>query len=181
MSDNGPSDNDLARPSPRTPMPPGMLVRELDLSDATVAATVHAVGLRAYAVEAELIGFDGIPALSESLQDMTARPLRWLGAVSGDGTVAAFVAWQTDTGRRLTHIDRVCVDPAWFRRGLASCLLDHLLTKVVDSGRVRVSTGAANQPAVKLYERLGFRRAADFSPVPGLRMAQFVRPPRQQA
>ncbi|MFJ5726257.1 GNAT family N-acetyltransferase [Streptomyces sp. NPDC093149] len=168
------SDDDLAHSSSCAPMPPGMLIRELDLGDATVASTVHAVGLRAYAIEAGLIGFDGIPALSESLQDITARPLRWLGAVTTEGTVAAFVAWQTDTGQHVTHIDRVCVDPAWFRRGLASCLLDHLLAKVTDRDEVRVSTGADNQPAVKLYERLGFSRTVDFEPVPGLRMAQFV-------
>lgn len=155
-------------------MPSGVLIRELDLSDAVVASAVHAVGLRAYAVEAELIGFDGIPALSESLQEMTARPLRWLGAVTGEGTVAAFVAWRTDTGQHVTRIDRVCVDPAWFRRGLASCLLDHLLVEVAGAGEVRVSTGADNQPAVTLYEGLGFRRGNDFEPAPGLRMAQFV-------
>lgn len=87
-------------------MPPGTLIRELDLSDVTVAATVHAVGLRAYAVESDLIGFDGIPALSESLQDMTAQPLRWLAAVTSEGKVAAFVAWQTDSEQSVTHIDR---------------------------------------------------------------------------
>ncbi|MGW4359522.1 hypothetical protein ACWEKU_12295 [Streptomyces californicus] len=92
------------------PMPSGVLIRELDLSDALVASAVHAVGLRAYAVEAELICFDGIPALSETLQEMTARPLRWLGAVTGEGTVAAFVAWRTDTGQHITRIDRVCAD-----------------------------------------------------------------------
>ncbi|WP_439900497.1 GNAT family N-acetyltransferase [Streptomyces mirabilis] len=110
-------DNDLAPSSSREPMPSGMLIRELDLSDATVASTVHAVGLRACAVEGE---------------------------------------------------------PAWLRRGLASSLLDHLLTKVIDNSEVRVSTGAADQPAVKLYERLGLRRGVDFKPVPDLRMAQFV-------
>ncbi|MFE5549769.1 GNAT family N-acetyltransferase [Streptomyces sp. NPDC056534] len=168
------SDDDLAHSSSCTPVPPGMLIRELDLSDATVASTVHAVGLRAYAVEAGLIGFDSIPALSESLHDMMVRPLRWLGAVTTEGTVAAFVAWRTDTGQHVTNIDRVCVDPAWFRRGLASCLLDHLLAKGTSRGEVRVSTGAGNLPAVTLYERLGFRRGDDFEPVPGLRMAQYV-------
>ncbi|MEU9002774.1 GNAT family N-acetyltransferase [Streptomyces sp. NPDC048551] len=168
------SDCDLVRCPLCAAVPSGMQIRELDLSDATVASAVHAVGLRAYAVEAELIGFDGIPALSESLQEMTARPLRWLGAVTGEGTVAAFVAWQTDPGQHVTHIDRVCVDPAWFRRGLASCLLDHLLAKVSGRGEVRVSTGADNQPAVTLYERLGFTRGIDFEPTAGLRMAQFV-------
>ncbi|MER5310687.1 GNAT family N-acetyltransferase [Streptomyces sp. NPDC002773] len=168
------SDHGLAHSCSCAPMPSGMLIRELDLSDAAVASAVHAVGLRAYAVEAELINFDGIPALSESLQEMTARPLRWLGAVTGEGTVAAFVAWQTDTGQLVIDIDRVCVDPAWFRRGLASRLLNDLLVKVAGGGEVRVSTGADNQPAVTLYERLGFQRGDDFEPVPGLRMARFV-------
>ncbi|KAB8162657.1 GNAT family N-acetyltransferase [Streptomyces sp. 3MP-14] len=157
-------------------MPPGMGIRALDLSDAATASEVHAVGRRAYAVEAELIGFDGIPALTESLRELTARPLRWLGAVTGEGTVAAFVAWETETDRRVTHIDRVCVDPAWFRRGLASRLLNHLLTEVVVGHEVRVSTGADNEPAVRLYARLGFDRTADSHPEPGLRMAHFVRP-----
>ncbi|MEU8617274.1 GNAT family N-acetyltransferase [Streptomyces sp. NPDC048623] len=167
------SDDHLADPA--VP-PPNMLIRELDLSDTATAAAVHEVGRRAYAVEADLIGFDGIPALHESLPDMQARPLRWLATMTSDGRVAAFVAWQTHAGTdpRVTVIDRVCVDPVWFRRGLASRLLNHLLTEVVDSGEVRVSTGADNRPAVTLYQRLGFSRAADYEPVPGLRMASLV-------
>ncbi|RMI34633.1 GNAT family N-acetyltransferase [Streptomyces triticirhizae] len=149
-----------------------MAIRALDPRDAVIASDVHAVGRRAYAVEAELIGFDGIPALTESLRDMTARPLRWLGAVTGEGTVAAFVAWETEPDRRVTQIDRVCVDPAWFRHGLAT----RLLTEEAGGHEVRVSTGADNEPAVRLYARLGFHRTADSHPEPGLRMAHFVRP-----
>lgn len=40
------------------PTPP---VRPLDLTDDRTARAVHRIGLAAYAVEAELIGFDGIP------------------------------------------------------------------------------------------------------------------------
>ncbi|MFF0277114.1 GNAT family N-acetyltransferase [Streptomyces sp. NPDC094447] len=163
------------RPDAVTP-PPGLLVRELDLGDEAIAAMVQDVGRRAYAVEADLIGFDGIPALHESLAEMRAQPSRWLAAMTGDGRVVAFVAWQTlsRTSPQVTDIDRVCVDPAWFRRGLASRLLNHLLTEIVDSGDVRVSTGADNQPALTLYRRFGFDRGADYEPVPGLRMAGLV-------
>ncbi|MCC3779968.1 GNAT family N-acetyltransferase [Streptomyces sp. UNOB3_S3] len=158
------------------PAPADPLVRELDLNDAEIAAAVHQAGRRAYAVEAGIIGFDGIPALRESLQDMRARPLRWLGAITDDGRVAAFVAWQTraGTGPQVTWIDRVCVDPAFFRRGLATRLLRHLLTEVLDGGEVRVGTGAANRPATALYSGLGFHRTADSEPEPGFRMANFV-------
>ncbi|MFD8983429.1 GNAT family N-acetyltransferase [Streptomyces sp. NPDC059564] len=151
---------------------PSPQIRPLDLGDDATAAAVHRIGRAAYAVEAELIGFDGIPALRESLPDMRARALRWLGAVTPDGEIAGFLAWEETAGGPVC-LDRLCVAPAWFRRGIASLLLRHVLTEVFPDRVVEVTTGAANAPAVALYERLGFVRGADFSPVPGLTMASF--------
>ncbi|ATZ27744.1 Mycothiol acetyltransferase [Streptomyces lavendulae subsp. lavendulae] len=154
---------------------PNPLVRPLDLTDDATAGAVHRIGRAAYAVEARLIGFDGIPALGESLAQLRARPLHWLGAVSGDGALAGFLAWEAAPGGAVS-LDRLCVDPAWFRRGIASLLLGHALTELFADRTVEVTTGAANTPAVTLYERLGFVRGADFFPVPGLTMASFTRP-----
>ncbi|MGW5850749.1 GNAT family N-acetyltransferase [Streptomyces sp. NPDC055254] len=155
-------------PSPR--------IRPLDLADDATAAAVHRIGLDAYAVEAELIGFDGIPALREDLATMRARALHWVGAVRADGELAGFLAWAEAADGALL-IDRLCVAPAHFRRGVASRLMRHALTDLPDRP-VHVTTGADNAPAVRLYEGLGFVRGADFSPAPGLRMAAFTRAPR---
>ncbi len=152
---------------------PGPQIRPLDLTDDATAAAVHRIGRAAYAVEAELIGFDGIPALGESLAGMRACPLNWLGALSGDGSLDGFLAWEEE-GEAIS-IDRLCVDPDRFRRGVGSLLLRHALTEVFPERAVVVTTGAANTPAVTLYERLGFSRGPDFSPVPGLTMASFAR------
>ncbi|KIF00840.1 hypothetical protein PL81_38890 [Streptomyces sp. RSD-27] len=154
-------------PSPR--------VRPLDLTDEATAATVHRIGLAAYAVEAELIGFDGIPALGEGLEEMRGRALGWLGAVGPDGDIEGFLAWEETAAGGPVGIDRLCVDPARFRRGVASRLLRHALEEVFPGRAVEVATGADNAPAVALYERLGFVRGAGFSPAPGLRMASFTR------
>ncbi|MET9699117.1 GNAT family N-acetyltransferase [Streptomyces sp. NPDC006529] len=155
-------------------------IRPLDLADDATAAAVHRIGLAAYTVEAELIGFDGIPALRESLADLRARPLNWLGAVSEAGDPAGFLAWEEPEreDEQVVSIDRLCVDPAWFRRGVGSLLLRHLLDDLLPHRVVRVTTGAANAPAMALYPRMGFVRGADFSPVPGLVMASFTRRPR---
>ncbi|MGW5345607.1 GNAT family N-acetyltransferase [Streptomyces sp. NPDC004050] len=158
-------------------------VRPLDLGHDATAAAVHRIGRAAYAVEAELIGFDGIPALGESLAELRARPLRWLGAVAGgdagveDGPLAGFVAWERQPDGSVC-VDRLCADPAFFRQGVASLLLRALLAQVPAEQPVTVSTGAANAPAVALYERFGFVRGADFSPAPGLVMASFTLVPR---
>ncbi|MEU9139523.1 GNAT family N-acetyltransferase [Streptomyces sp. NPDC048404] len=146
---------------------------ELDVTDTRTAVGVHQVARRSYAVEAELIGFDGIPALTETLEEMQARPLRWLGMVTRDGRIAAFVAWQRLAGEDGIDIDRVCVDPQWFRRGLALKLLDHLLAELAPGGKALVSTGADNRPAICLYERLGFTRVGTVQRAPGLLLAEF--------
>ncbi|MFG2619667.1 GNAT family N-acetyltransferase [Streptomyces sp. NPDC048507] len=151
------------------------LVRPLDLTDDRTAEAVHRIGRAAYAVEAGLIGFDGIPALAESLAQLRARPLCWLGAVDAGGAVAGFLAWEEAAPGDPVRLDRLCVDPGRFRRGVASLLLRHALTGPFAGRVVEVTTGAANAPAVTLYSRLGFERGADFSPAPGLTMASFTR------
>ncbi|MBW4718209.1 GNAT family N-acetyltransferase [Saccharothrix obliqua] len=143
---------------------------ELDLSDDAVARAVHRIGLRSYAVEAELIGSTAIPALRETVHGMRARPLRWLGA-HVDGVLAGFVAWARVDG--VLDIDRLCVDPDRFRRGVGRRLVAAVLAL---GGPAAVATGAANAPAIALYEGLGFRLARVFEPEPGLPVAEFTRP-----
>lgn len=144
-----------------------MIPEELDLTDDTTAIAVHAVGLRSYRVEADLIGFDDIPPLHESLEDMRAQPLRWLGC-RADGVPVAFITWAQDD---VVDIDRLCVDPSWFRRGLATTLLHALLDRT--EGDVIVPTGAENTPAVSLYVRSGFTRTGTVEPAPGLKITTF--------
>ncbi|WP_329193737.1 MULTISPECIES: GNAT family N-acetyltransferase [unclassified Streptomyces] len=151
-------------------------IRPLDLADEATAAAVFRIGRDSYAVEAELIGFDGIPALRESLPEMRAQDLHWVGAVSGSGELTGFLAWE-DRADGGVCIDRLCVAPARFRLGIASLLLRHALTELFPGRPVEVTTGAANVPAVGLYDRLGFVRGEDFSPAPGLLMASFTRGP----
>ncbi|MEV0679247.1 GNAT family N-acetyltransferase [Actinosynnema sp. NPDC050436] len=148
----------------------GNAVVELDLSDDDVARAVHRVGLRAYAVEAALLGSTAIPALSETWQEMRARPLRWLGTHVA-GVPVAFAAWSRVDG--VLDIARLCVDPAHFRRGLGRALVSAVLA---GGGPATVSTGAANAPAIALYEGAGFRRVGTVEVAPGLLLAEFARP-----
>jgi len=144
----------------------------LDLSDDRIAEAVHTVGQRSYRVEADLIAFDGIPALHESLVDMCAEPLRWLGILDpATGLPVAFIAYAVGADGTV-EIDRLCVDPDWFRKGLARALLTQLLADNATADAI-VSTGAANTPAVTLYTRAGFMPAGTSSPAPGLEIAHF--------
>jgi GNAT superfamily N-acetyltransferase len=123
-------------------------------SDDAVAKRVLEIQHAAYAVEARLIGYDAIPPLHETVTELRSGPLIFLG-VSCDRTLAGVLGYRRDADT--VDIDRLAVDPMFFRRGLATRLLRELLARERDATTFTVSTGLGNEPAVGLHERFGLR------------------------
>lgn len=146
-------------------------VAPLDLSDRALATEVHALQRAAYAVEAELIGFDGIPPLHESLDDMLAAGETWLGIRDADG-VAGAVSYEKD-GDGWT-ICRLIVAPRAFRRGHGRTLVAAALAAIGDHP-VAVSTGSANVPALALYRSMGFTETRRSEVAPGVTKTELAR------
>ena len=144
------------------------MIERLDLGDDATARRVHEIQLAAYAIEAALVGFDSIPPLHETLDELRRQPLAWLGVVE-DGVIAGAIAFTDDGGT--CDIDRLVVDPAWHRRGIGR----RLVQAVLHHPHVIVSTGADNAPAVTLYVSLGFRRVGRTEVAPGFWTVQFER------
>ncbi len=144
------------------------MVEALDLRQPGVAERVLEIQRLAYQVEADLIGFDGIPPLHESLAELKARQLRWLGVRAGGDIVAALGYTVDDT---VCDIDRLVVDPAHFGQGHGSALVAALL----DFPRITVSTGTANVPARRLYEKLGFQPLGETEIAPGVTVMRYAR------
>jgi ribosomal protein S18 acetylase RimI-like enzyme len=127
--------------------------RRLDLSDPDTLRCLLDLQHASYAVEARLIGFDGIPPLHESLEDLRGCAESFLGLDDGAGLAGA-VSWVRRQDGTL-EICRLMVHPRAFRRGIATTLLD-ALDHVEPAPRAVVSTGTANHPALVLYTRRGF-------------------------
>lgn len=144
------------------------MTERLDLNDPATAAQVLALQHVAYAMEAELVGFDSIPPLHESLDDLRCRPLEWLGVVEDGRVVGAMAISMTGHG---CDIDRLVVDPSRQRGGIGR----QLVSAVLHHACVTVSTGRDNTPAVRLYESLGFRRVGATEVEPGFWTVQFER------
>jgi ribosomal protein S18 acetylase RimI-like enzyme len=148
-------------------------VSRLDLAADAVARAVLALQRESYAVEASLIGDDRIPQLTETLDEVRAAGLDWLGASDADGLTGA-IAWRVlDDGT--VDIHRLVVAPRAFRRGVATALLDELDARY-RGRRVLVSTGRANEPAVTLYRRRGFSVVREHEVIPGLFVSELERP-----
>ena len=148
------------------------MISPLDLSDRTLAERLLAVQHAAYAIEAELIGFDGIPPLQEDLASLMSSAEHWLGRYDGDVLVGA-VAYEFPDDDTV-EISRLIIDPSYARRGHGRALLDHL-----DQHEPRptslVSTGSANIPAVTLYKSRGYHEIARIEVAPGIEVTQFER------
>ena len=144
----------------------------LDLADEDTSQAVLALQRAAYAVEAELIGSDGIPALTETLAELRAAGEEWLGAFDDAGLAGALSWRQLDDGG--IDIHRLVVAPRAFRQGVASALLDGL-DSAFPGHRMVVSTGSANEPALELYRRRGFTTVGEREVIPGLVITELAR------
>ncbi|WP_188665889.1 GNAT family N-acetyltransferase [Tersicoccus solisilvae] len=122
---------------------------------------------RAYRVEAELIGDDRIPQLTESVAELLEAGLVWQ-VVCSDRQVIAALAFAVEDG--VIDIDRLVVDPAWHRHGLGRALV-----MALPSEAARVSTGRGNAPARALYQKLRFTHLGDREVIPGLWVSDYSR------
>lgn len=145
------------------------MVITLDPEDLDVAKRIVEIQIAAYRVEADLIGFDGIPQLTESAEDVRSLPsMQWRGAFD-DGHLVGIIAW-TETAEEI-DIDRLAIDPRAARRGHGRRLVES-----VPSDRVTlVSTGAKNLPALSLYQSLGFEMVGQTEIVPSVLLAHLSR------
>lgn len=159
----------------------------VDHRNLAVAARIVEVQGLAYAVEAELLGFDAIPPRTEDVVAVRNLDLTFLAAISGrtDPTgvpaetsrtvaehIVALLGFRRDG--HLVDIDRLAVEPTHFRTGLASALLDHLHASQRPAV-FTVSTGAANEPATKLYASRGYTRTGSPTTADGLPLIRLRR------
>ncbi len=144
----------------------------IDISDRALAERVVEIQRAAYAVEARLMDFDGIPPLHEEINDVQRHDaLSWWGAFA-DSELVGIIAWH-DHGDSL-EIDRLAIDPSRARQGFGRQLL-HTLP---DAHVIDVSTGSANHPAIALYQSEGFELIGTTEVADGKFTSQFRRAPR---
>jgi ribosomal protein S18 acetylase RimI-like enzyme len=144
----------------------------LDLSDPDTLRHLWDLQRASYAVEARLIGFEGIPPLHESLEQLRACDESFLG-VRDESRLVGAVGWARLPNGAL-DICRLVVHPASHRRGVATALLD-ALDSIEPAELTVVSTGTANLPAATLYRRRGFVPVGERQIAPGVMVTELER------
>jgi ribosomal protein S18 acetylase RimI-like enzyme len=123
-------------------------------------------------VEAELIGTDAIPPLTETEEELRRCGERFLGAFLDD-RLAGIVSWKFDG--ETVDVHRLAVDPEFFRRGIGVALVRAVGAAEPEAQRVIVQTGAGNDPAKALYRGEGFVEIGEREVGGGVRVSLFER------
>jgi ribosomal protein S18 acetylase RimI-like enzyme len=128
------------------------MLQTLMLLDPAVAAQLYALQQQAYGQEAALIDYPDLPSLKETPAQLMTLPETILGWFEAGDLLGAIGYARTD---RDIEICRLVVSPVAQRRGIGSRLVAAVVQHH-DGLATRVSTAAANQPAIALYQRHGF-------------------------
>lgn len=141
------------------------MIRLIDVTNQEMAKSLLEVQLPAYKVEAELIGFDGIPALKDTVETLSNCGETFYGYFI-DEELAGAISYKED--EEMVDIHRLIVHPDHFRKGIGKELVSYILDIVACGRKVIVSTGAQNYPAMQLYRSLGFEEKKDVEVGPGI-------------
>lgn len=146
------------------------MIQLLNQKDPHTARSIVNVQRPAYEREAEIIQFQGIPQLNETVFDVMDSRETFIGSFEGEelAGIASFI----HTAEKLT-ICRLAVHPVHFRKGIAMALLRYILM-VKEAESFEVTTGAGNEPAKALYRKLGFSEIEQYEPEKGVVLSRLT-------
>jgi ribosomal protein S18 acetylase RimI-like enzyme len=156
------------------------LIREIDLTDSRQALELLMLQQLSYRIEAQLIGFKEIPPLFDSPKSLLDSGELFFGCYDHEYLTGAISVKQA---LKELIICRMMVHPQYFRRGIASSLLEFIEGLAIPGSPVKVSTGTNNEPAFRLYRKHGYEPAQVLDISPGITLTVFykvagVHPPK---
>lgn len=146
------------------------MIQSIAIKNTDIAQKIWILQQAAYRVEAQIIGWDDLPPLRETVADLMNSGETFVGYIEA-GELAGAISFKQEDG--ILDIHRMMVHPDHFRKGIASKLLQHVETVQQDWQRIIVSTGALNEPAAQLYVRHGFVLVEEKEVTPGLKLSFF--------
>lgn len=146
-----------------------ILIKPIEHVSIPTSKQIYGLFQRSYAVEAELLGHPDFPPLKRTAADIRESSNSFYGFYS-KGVLSGVV--ELETHENHIHIRSLTVDPAYFRKKIATQLLDFVKNRFqVDL--LTVETGHANHPAVTFYLNFGFKKHEVFMTEVGIEKISF--------
>jgi len=145
------------------------MIVKLDHTNAEISNKIRAVFQASYPYEAELLQVTDFPPLNRTLEEFTQAKTQFYGIWKQEDLAAAMEIRQSG---KSTLIQSLVVHPNYFRLGLGGELVQFALD-TFPSELYLVETGAANQPAIQLYEKYGFSKILEYVTDHGITKVRF--------
>jgi ribosomal protein S18 acetylase RimI-like enzyme len=134
-----------------------------------IAEEIRAIFQVSYTVEAEMLKAVDFPPLKRTVSQFLNSNSEFY-AYYLIKNIAGVIEIEND--KNLTHIQSLVVYPKYFRNGIGSKLVQFIL-ETYKSRIFTVETGIDNQPAIKLYNRFGFKEQKQWDTNHGIRKVRF--------
>ena len=134
-----------------------------------ISNQIHSVFQLSYAVEAKLLDVTDFPPLKRPLESYLKSDNMFFGYLENK-EIAGII--EIEHNKNCTDINSLVVNPNFFRRGIARKLLEFVFNRF-DSKLFIVETGTNNEPATKLYKKLGFKEIKQWDTEFGIRKILF--------
>ncbi|MBA6153063.1 GNAT family N-acetyltransferase [Gelidibacter maritimus] len=145
------------------------MIERLQNSALDVAIQIHSVFQLSYAVEAKLLNATDFPPLKRSIESYLNGDTMFFGYFENNELAGVI---EIETNDKRTDINSLVVNPKYFRRGIAKKLIAFVFN-TFDSNLFVVETGLVNNPAIKLYKKLGFIEVKQWNTDHGIRKIEF--------
>ncbi len=145
------------------------MIEKLDNQNIDISKKIRSIFQVSYAIEAKILDAIDFPPLKRNLEDFLICKNDFFGFWKNE-EIAAVI--EIKNNEHFTHLQSLVVDPKYFRQGLAQQLISFVLHHF-DSETFIVETGVANEPALKLYEKFGFKEIKQWDTEHGIRKIRF--------
>jgi len=145
------------------------MIIKINNKETKIAEEIRAIFQVSYAVEADILKAVDFPPLKRTVSQFVNSHSEFY-AFSIIKNIVGII--EIDSHDDLTHIQSLVVDPKHFRKGIGRKLVQFTLD-TYRSKLFTVETGIDNQPAIKLYKRLGFQEIKQWDTNHGIRKIRF--------
>jgi ribosomal protein S18 acetylase RimI-like enzyme len=146
------------------------MIKQLDIKENSTASAIESLQKASYLMEAKLINFYEIPPLKDTVFTIKQSDEIFYGFYIEE-SFCGLISYKVQED--LIDIHRIAVHPSHFRKGIAKQLIKHVEKINPNIKKIIVSTGAKNEPAVKLYHGLGFKKIREVEIEKGLCIVKF--------
>ena len=147
------------------------MISRINNKNVDLSKKIYSIFQASYKIEAKLLNTKNFPPLKRKVNDfLDCNNLFYAYFI--EEKIVGIIEVYSNT--RNTHIQSLVVHPNYFRKGIASKLVEFILDNHATIN-FSVETGEKNIPAINLYKRFNFKKIKKWDTNHGIRKVRFIR------